>query len=346
MIYFRSDYSQGSHPEILKALIETNEEHTDGYGLDPFSDKARAVIQELIGREAAGIHMMVGGTPTNVITIAAALRPYEAVVAPKTGHIYKHECGAVEHSGHKILAMDPLDGKLTPELIDKAWIEFEDDHTVLPKMAYISNTTELGTIYTKEELLALRKSCDDHEMYLYLDGARLGAALTAPNNDLTIKDIAELTDAFYIGGTKNGAMVGEAVVILNPEIDNYYRWMIKQNCGMLAKGRLIGVQLAKLLEGGNNSLFFQIGKHMNKMSTKLREGILDQGYEFKGTSCTNQIFPILPNDLIAILEKDFFFYEWEPFNEDHSVIRLVTGFGTKESDVDAFLKALENYKRN
>lgn len=341
MIYFRSDYSQGSHPEILKAIIETNDAHTDGYGLDPFSDKAREIIKELIGRPDAEIHMMVGGTPTNVITIAAALRPYEAVVAPKSGHIYKHECGAVEHSGHKILAMDTPDGKLTPELIDQAWLEFEDDHTVLPRMAYISHTTEMGTIYTKKELEALRESCDKHNMYLYMDGARLGAALTAPGADLTIKDIAQLVDAFYIGGTKNGAMLGEAVIILNEEINHYYRWMIKQNNGMLAKGRLIGVQMAKLLEGGEKSLLFQIGNQMNKTAAKLREGIKAAGYEFKGDSVTNQIFPILPKALIKKLSENFFFYEWEPYDEEKSVIRLVTGFGTTEADVDAFLDAIK-----
>lgn len=340
MIYFRSDYSQGAHPEILDALVKSNDVHTDGYGLDPLSDEAREIIKEHIGRPDADIHMMIGGTSINVTTIAAALRPYEAVVAPLTGHIYVHECGAVERSGHKVIALPTEDGKLTPAHIDDAWLLFEDDHTVVPRMLYISNTTEIGTVYSKAELVALREACDKHNMYLYMDGARLGAALTAPGNDLTMKDIASLVDAFYIGGTKNGAMIGEVAILLNEEIADHYRWMIKQNCAMLAKGRLVGVQFTKLLEGGDNSLFYEIGRHMNLMARKLKEGIEAAGYGFSGQSVTNQIFPILPKSLIEKLKENFFFYEWAPYDEDNAVIRLVTGFGTTEAEVNAFIAAL------
>ncbi len=343
MIFFRSDYSQGAHPKILDALIATNLEHTDGYALDPHSERAAQMIKDLIGRADCEVHMMVGGTPTNVITIAAALKPWEAVVATRAAHIYSHECGAVEATGHRVLTVDGVDGKLTPELIDNAWLEYEDDHTVVPKMAYISHTTESGTVYTKAELEALRKCCDAHDMYLGLDGARLGAGLTCEDTDLTIQDIARLTDAFYIGGTKNGLLLGEAVVIFDENINDHYRWMIKQNCGMLAKGRLIGVQFEALLEGGENSLFFQIGAHENAMAKKLREGIAACGYEFDGTSTTNQIFPIFPTGMVRELEKEFFFYDWAAAGEGKRVIRLVTSWGTTEEDVDAFLNALKKF---
>ncbi len=343
MIYFRSDYSQGAHPKIMDALMRTNLEHTDGYAMDPHSEHAAQMIKDLIGRQDCEVYMMVGGTPTNIITIASALKPWEAVVAPRTGHIYIHECGGVEASGHRVLAVDGIDGKLTPELIDRAWLEYEDDHTVIPKMAYISHTTESGTVYTKAELEALRQCCDAHDMYLYMDGARLGAALTCQDTDLTIQDIARLTDAFYIGGTKNGLLMGEAVVVFDDNINDHYRWMIKQNCGMLAKGRLIGVQFEALLEGGEDSLFYEIGAKENRLAKKLREGIAAAGYQFDGTSTTNQIFPIFPTEMVRKLEEDFFFYDWAPYGDSHRVVRLVTSWGTTEEDVDAFINALNNF---
>ena len=344
MIYFRSDYSQGAHPKIMDALIETNLEHTDGYAMDVHSEHAAQMIKDLIGRQDCEVYMMVGGTPTNVITIASGLKPWEAVVAPRTGHAYFHECGAVEATGHRVLTVNGIDGKLTPELIDSAWLEYEDDHTVVPRMAYISQTTESGTVYTKAELEALRACCDRHDMLLYLDGARLGAALTCEDTDLTIQDIARLTDAFYIGGTKNGLLLGEAVVIFNDYMNDHYRLMIKQRNGMLAKGRLIGVQFEALLDGGENSLFYQIGTHENKMAKKLREGIAAAGYKFDGSSTTNQIFPIFPEAMVRELEKDFFFYDWAPAAEEGCrVIRLVTSWGTTEEDVDAFIDALNKF---
>ncbi len=343
MIYFRSDYSQGAHPHVLDALIRTNEEHTDGYALDSHSEHAAQMIKDMIGRQDCEVYMMVGGTPANIVTIASALKPFEAVVALKSGHIYIHECGGVEATGHRVLTVDGEDGKLTPASIEQAWGEFEDDHTVIPKMAYISNTTESGTIYTKAELEALSKACRERNMYLYMDGARLGAALTCEDNDLTIRDIAQLVDAFYIGGTKNGALLGEAVVVFDDDINDHYRWMIKQNCSMLAKGRLIGVQFEALLEGGEDSVFYQIARHENAMAKMLREGIAEAGYSFDGNSKTNQIFPILPEPLVRELEKDFFFYDWAPYGEGQRVIRLVTSWGTTEADVQAFLNALKKH---
>lgn len=341
MIYFLSDYSLGAHPEVLGALMQTNMEHTDGYGLDEHCERASRLVKEMIGREDVSVHMMVGGTPANVTTISTALRPYEAVIAARSGHIYKHETGAIEATGHKIIPMEGQDGKLSPDDLAKAWLEYEDEHTVLPKMVYISQPTELGTVYSLDEVRALRKFCDQKEMYLYIDGARLGTALTCGETDLTLPDMAELADAFYIGGTKNGLLLGEALVITNPAIDDHYRWMIKRQCGMLAKGRLIGVQFEALLSGGEESLLYRIGRHENAMAKRLKDGISAMGYEFLGHSVTNQIFPILPDPIIEELQKDFFFYVWEPAKNGYSVIRLVTSWGTKEKEVDAFLRKLK-----
>ena len=340
MIFFRSDYSQGAHPSILEALTRTNLEHSDGYTDDIHCEHAADMIKKLINKPNAKVYFMVGGTPTNLTSTASVLKPFEAVVAPLSGHIYFHECGGVEASGHRVIAIKSDDGKLTPAMIEEAWLQYEDEHTVIPKMAYISDTTEIGTIYNKAELQALRKCCDEHEMYLYLDGARLGAALTCADNDLTIEDIANLTDAFYIGGTKNGALFGEALVFINAAFDDHFKWIMKQNGAVLAKGRLIGIQFETLLNGYENSIYFELAKHSNEMATMLREGIKAAGYKFKCDSHTNQIFPIFSSEMVKKLEKDFFFYEWEAWDENQTVIRLVTSWGTTEEDVKAFLKAI------
>lgn len=341
MIYFLSDYSLGAHPDIMEALAQTNMEHTDGYGMDEHCAHAADLIKDMIGRTDCSVHMMVGGTPANVTTISAALRPYEAVIAARSGHIYKHETGAVEATGHKIIPMEGTDGKLSVNDLKKAWLEYEDEHTVLPKMVYISQPTELGTVYSLDEIRALRAFCDLKDMYLYIDGARLGTALTCGKTDLTLKDMAALADAFYIGGTKSGLLLGEALVITNPAINDHYRWMIKRQCGMLAKGRLLGVQFEALLKGGDDCLLYRIGRHENAMAKRLQDGILAMGYSFLGHSVTNQIFPILPDTLIEELQKDFFFYVWAPDHDGYSVIRLVTSWGTTEAEVDAFLAKLK-----
>ncbi len=340
MICFRSDYSQGAHPKVMDALFQTNEEHTDGYGLDPHCGHAAEMIRELIGRPEAEIHFMTGGTSCNVTMIAAALRPYESVVALRSGHAYFHETGAVEAAGHRIVAMDGADGKLRPEDIDRAWEEYEDEHTPLPRLVYISQPTEIGTLYSKAELTAVRAKCEEKDMLLYVDGARLGAALTCRANDLSIRELARLCDAFYIGGTKNGALFGEALVILNEKLEDHFRWMIKRQGGLLAKGRLLGVQFEALLEGGENSVYFEMAAHANAMADRLREGLKERGISFFGNSVTNQIFPILPAGAVKKLEEDFFFYEWAPEKDGQIIIRLVTGWGTSEEDVRAFLDAV------
>ena len=341
MLYFLSDYSQGAHPKVLEALARTNEEHTDGYGLDAHCENAAKIIREMIGVDDCGIHMMIGGTPCNVITIAAALRPYESVISPKTGHVYTHETGAVEATGHRIVTVDGVDGKLTPELIDMAFEEYEDEHTLLPKMVYISQPTELGTIYSKAELTKISKKCRERGLYLYIDGARLGAALTSEKNDLTIKELASLCDAFYVGGTKNGALMGEALVILNKAIDDHFRFMIKRQCGMLAKGRIIGVQFETLLEGGKDSLYYKIAAHANETAKMIREGLVKMGVELYGTSPTNQVFPILPVRVVKELEREVAFHRWTPERDGKIAIRLVTGWGTETGDVEKLISIIK-----
>ncbi len=340
MIYFRSDYSQGAHPKVMEALAKTNLEHTDGYGLDEHCQNAAAMIKDLIGIQDCEVYMMVGGTPCNITVIAASLRPYEAVIAARSGHAYFHETGGVEATGHRIVAVEGVNGKLTPELLDRAWAEYEDEHTPLPRMVYISQPTEIGSIYSKAEMTALAQKCRERDMLLYVDGARLGCALTCKENDLSIQELAQLCDAFYIGGTKNGALFGEALVIKTPQINDHFRWMIKRQCGLLAKGRLIGVQFEALLEGGMDSIYFEMAAHANKMAEKLRNGLEERHVPFYSCSQTNQLFPVLPTGVIRELEKDFFFYEWAPETNGMTPIRLVTAWGTQEAEIDAFLKKI------
>ena len=340
MIYFISDYSLGAHPKVMEALMETNMEHTDGYAEDRFSFETADMIREMIGRPDAHIHFLVGGTPTNTITIAAALRPYEGAISAASGHIYVHETGSVEATGHRVFAAPTEDGKLRPADIEKIMLLHEDEHTVIPKLVYITHPTENGGVYTKAELKALRECCDKHGLYLYMDGARLGTALTWPGNDVTLKDLPELTDAFYIGGTKIGTLFGEALVILNDDINDHFRYMVKRSCALLAKGRLIAIQLKALLEGGEDSLYYQLSRHENQLAIKLAKGVQEKGYKLWIPHQTNQVFVIVDNDKIAQLEKDFFFYTWAPYDETSSVIRLVISWGSTEEDVDAILAAL------
>lgn len=338
MIFFRSDYSTGAHPEVLKSLIENNEVHTDGYGEDDYCYKAAEAIKSHLGNKEVDIHFMVGGTQTNLTAIAAFLRPHQAVISPESGHICVHETGAIEATGHKVIHLSAREGKILPSQIDQVILEHEDEHMVQPKLLYISNSTEIGTIYSKAELQALRKTLDSYGMYLYLDGARLGAGLcSAENHDLEMKDLCDLCDAFYIGGTKNGFLFGEALVIVNPVLKEDFRFMIKQRGGLLAKGRLIGTQFLAMFQ---DDLYFKTAKHANDMALMLREGIKDKGYDFFVNSPTNQIFPIFPTRKVEELEKSFFFYRWCPYEKDKTVIRLVTSFATKPEDINAFLKAI------
>ena len=333
MYCFNNDYSEGAHPQIMKSMIEASLDQHAGYSMDAHTEHAKELIKKEIQREDVDIHMLVGGTQTNMITISAALRPHQAVIAAETGHINVHETGAIESTGHKVLTQYAADGKLTPELIQKTLDWHTDEHMVQPKMVYISNTTEIGTQYTLAELEALSRFCRQNNLYLFLDGARLGAALTSPINDLSLADIARLTDVFYIGGTKNGALFGEALVITHPDLKPDFRFMIKQKGAMLAKGFLLGIQFEELFQ---NNLFYEMAAHANEMAAILKKTFEDCGFRFFSDSATNQQFPILPNTLIAKLRENYQFQDQQKIDETHTAVRFVTSWATKEEAVRQF----------
>ncbi len=340
MYSFLCDYSEGGHPRILDAMIRTNLEQTDGYGLDDHCTNAASYIRKRIGRSDVDVHFLVGGTQTNFTAISAFLRAHEAVISAKTGHINVHETGAVEATGHKVIIEATEDGKLSPKEILSVLEYHEDEHMVKPKLVYISNSTEIGSIYHKTELAALSETCRENNLILFMDGARLGSALASDENDLTLPDIAGFTDAFYIGGTKNGALMGEALVICKEELKEDFRYHIKQKGGMLAKGRLLGIQFEELFR---DNLYFELAGHANQMAAILSKRIRDLGYSFLTHSPSNQIFPILPNSLIQKLEEDYFFYRWKKTDENHSAIRLVTSWATEEAEINRFVDKLNQY---
>lgn len=340
MYSFLCDYSEGAHPRILEALIRTNLEQADGYGLDEHCRNAASLIKKRICREDVDVHFLVGGTQTNFTAISAFLRAHEAVISAKTGHINVHETGAVEATGHKILLESTPEGKLTPLAVQAALDDHEDEHMAKPKLVYISNSTEIGSIYHKAELSQLSKICRKNNLILFMDGARLGSALACEENDLSLSDIAELVDAFYIGGTKNGALLGEALVICKEELKEDFRYHMKQKGALLAKGKLLGIQFEELFE---DNLYFELANHGNKMAAILRKGFLDLGYSFLTHSPSNQIFPILHNELIKKLEMHYSFYPWKKIDENHTAIRLVTSWATEECQVIEFVRNLNDY---
>ena len=337
MYSFRNDYSEGAHPQVLQALTDTNAVQTVGYGMDPYCQAAADTIRRLCAAPDADVHFLVGGTQVNLVTIDAFLQSYEAVIAAQTGHVSTHETGAIEATGHKVCTVESPDGKLTPALVESVLAQHNGtEHMVLPRLVYISDTTEIGTIYTKAELTALRRCCDAHGLVLYLDGARLGSALTAPGNDLTLPDLAALTDAFTIGGTKNGALFGEALVLTRPL--PHYRWHMKQRGAVLAKGRLLGIQFQALLEDG---LYFDLARHANQLALRLRDGIAALGYPFPVDSPSNQQFPVLPNATVQKLQELGYEFEIDHMvDADHTCIRLVTSWATPESAMESFLRDL------
>jgi len=341
MLYFLNDYSEGGHPKILEALIQSNMEKHVGYGLDQRSRDAKDLIKKLIKKPEADVHLLVAGTQTNTIAISAFLRPYEAVISTNLGHIAVHETGAIEATGHKIIEMESHDGLLKPEQIEQACRSHKGEHMVVPKLVYLSNATEMGTIYTKQKLLAIRKVCDDNGLYLYIDGARLSTALSCRENDLSLEVLADLADAFYIGGTKNGLLFGEALVICNSNLQSHLRYTIKQRGGMLAKGRLLGVQFEALLKDG---LYLDIAKHTNAMASRLREGLEGLGYRFVTESPTNLLFLILPNPIHAKLSKVCHYEVEKPYDENHVEARFVTSWATTAEDVDRLIAYMKEYK--
>ena len=340
---FESDYLEGAHPDVLRALIETNGEQTPGYGEDPHCEAARALLCERCALPEGEVQFLVGGTQTNLLAAAAFLRPWEAIVAADTGHVNVHETGAIEATGHKVIAVPGADGKLTPAAIADAAAQHcaqpgvYDEHMVLPRMAYISDTTELGTVYTKAELTALRAACDAHGLYLYLDGARLAQALTAAGNDLRPEDLPQLCDAFYIGGTKNGLLFGEAMVIVNDALKPGFRRAMKRSGAMLAKGRLLGVQFAAALE---QDLWLDMGRHANAQAQRIAAALSNLGVPMYVPSPTNQIFPILPDDQIARLQERVAFHTNTRVDETHQAVRFVTSWATTDAQVDALLALL------
>ncbi len=341
MVLFQSDYTEGAHENIMRALCETNFEQTPGYGADSYCEQARAQIKTACGRPDADVHFLVGGTQTNATVIAAALRPYQGAIAAETGHINVHETGAIESSGHKVLALPARDGKITAAQVaafcDSHFADGSREHTVQPKMVYISHPSELGTMYTKQELTELFECCRERGMYLYIDGARLGYALASPQSELTLADIAALCDVFYIGGTKVGALFGEAVVILNDELKPDFRYMIKQHGGMLAKGRLLGIQFRELF---SNGLYLNIARHAVEQALRIRECCAAAGYGFYCDSYTNQQFLVLPDALLDKLAPDFGFELWQRLDDGKSAVRFCTSWATRSEDVDALCAAI------
>lgn len=340
MYSFKNDYSEGAHPRILQALVESNFLQEDGYGVDQFTQKAIELLREKIGNKDVDIHLLSGGTQTNLTAIAAFLRPHEAVIAASTGHILTHETGAIEATGHKILSVETENGKLSPSHIKTVLDLHKDEHMVKPKMVYISNSTEIGSIYTKADLKDLKDLCQEYHLILYMDGARLGSALCSEESDLRLNDLPSLVDAFYIGGTKNGALLGEALVICRDSLKEDFRFHLKQKGALLAKGRLLGIQFYELFR---NDLFFELARHANNMATLLREGCSNSHLSFLTHSPSNQIFPILPNELIIELQKNYSFYIWEKIDSNHSAIRLVTSWATKEEEVRGFVEDMKKY---
>ena len=347
MIKFDCDYLEGCHPAILDLLVKTNFEQTDGYGCDRYCEKARRLILKACGsagkrgKNVPDVHFLVGGTQTNTTVISAVLRPHQGVVCALTGHINVHETGAIESTGHKVLSLPSKDGKLTSEQVEKYVASCEGDcnyeHIVQPGMVYISFPTENGTIYSKKELSELREVCLRHDLALFIDGARLGYGLTAAENDLTLSDIASLSDIFYIGGTKIGALFGEAVVITNSLFKKDFRNIIKQRGGMLAKGRLLGIQFMALF---SDDLYFKLARHAVDAAERIKAALEAKGVKFLFDSPTNQIFPIFSDGTYEKLCKRFSFAFWEKTDSSHTAVRICTSWATKDEDVEKLIDCI------
>ena len=341
MIRFECDYGEGAHPLILERLAATNMEQTAGYGEDPHCEAARGYIRELCRMPDADVHFLVGGTQANLAVIAAALRPHQGVIAAESGHINVHETGAVEATGHKVITVAGEEGKVTADEIrvvyESHWKDPTHEHLAQPAMVYISNPSEIGTVYTLEELEEIAKVCRKCGLPLFMDGARLGYGLACELCDYTLADIAALCDVFYIGGTKVGALFGEAVVITDAALKRDFRYIMKQRGAMLAKGRLLGIQFETLFEDG---LYFRISEHAVRLAMKLRTACAAKGYSFLVDSRTNQQFPILPNGLIEKLGERYSFALWQPTDAAHTAVRFCTSWATKEEHLDELIAAL------
>lgn len=337
---FKNDYSEGCHPNILQALVSSNLDQQAGYGEDHYSLEARELIKQKIKNSDSEIYFVSGGTQANLIVISSILRPYQCAVSAGTGHILNNETGAIEATGHKVLSIQKEDGKLTPaDIIPVLESHRNVPHQVMPKLVYISNSTELGTIYTLKELEDLSEFCKENNLYLFMDGARMGHGLTAETSDLTLEKVAELTDIFYLGGTKNGALIGEAIVINNKEFQKDFAFNIKQKGALLAKGRLLGIQFLELMK---NDLYFDLARHANQQAMKMKKAMQERGVEFLSDTYTNQIFPILNHNLIEKLSDKFEFYIWKKVNENFSAIRLITSWNTGDEPINEFIEIIKN----
>ncbi len=339
---FECDYTEGAHPEVMQRLLETNLEQTTGYGEDAYCARAQEKIRAACRRPEAQVHFLMGGTQANVTVIRAALRPYQGAFSADTGHIHVHETGAVEASGHKVLALPGQEGRISAGQIREAcqahWSDSSREHMVQPGMVYLSHPTEIGTLYTRRELEEIREVCREWNLYLFLDGARLGYGLAAEENDLELPDLARLCDVFYIGGTKVGALFGEAVVLIHPRLQENFRYVEKQQGAMLAKGRLLGIQFDTLFTG---DLYQRIGRHGIQMAHRLRDGMKELGLPFFCESPTNQQFVILTREEADRLAEKYSFSPWKPVGEDRLAVRFCTSWATREDAVEELLADLK-----
>lgn len=342
MISFESDYIAGAHPKILERFIETNFEPLSGYGMDSYCESAREKIRMACDCPKAEVEFLVGGTQTNSIVISTMLRDYEGVIAAKTAHINTHEAGAIEFAGHKVLEVAQKEGKIQTEELRKYIANFYDDenheHMVFPGMVYISHPTEYGTLYTKKELKEIAEVCHFYHIPLFLDGARLGYGLMSRQTDVTLYDIAKLCDVFYIGGTKVGALCGEAVVFTKNNKPKYFMNLVKKRGALLAKGRLLGIQFDTLF---TNDLYFEISKHAIDMAEQLKDVFQSKNIKFYLDSPTNQQFVILENEKIEKLKKQVAFSFWEKYDDDKTVVRFATSWSTTLEDIQALRNLLE-----
>jgi threonine aldolase len=336
-ISFRNDYSEGAHPRIMEALARDSMKQEPGYGDDSASARATKIILERCQRPDAQIHFVSGGTQANLLASAALLQPYESIIAAASGHICIHESGAIEATGHKVHELPHIAGKITAAQVEQIVSLHGDEHMVRPRMVFISQSTELGTLYSRQELEELAAVCRQHNLLLYIDGARLGSALASTRNDLSLSDIARLADAFYIGGTKNGALFGEAFVLCKPGLAPHFRNHLKQRGALLAKSRALGAQFEALF---TDNLFLSLAEQANRMAHILADGIRARGFSFAYEPMTNQIFPVFPIQLVEHLQRNFAFYIWNSPDSEHHTIRLVTSWATPEQSVRAFLEAL------
>lgn len=341
MLYFANDYSQGAHQAVLQHLLETNLKGEPGYGVDQFSESTRSKIRQACECPEADVQFIAGGTQTNQIVIDAMLASYQGVISATAGHINIHEAGAVEYTGHKVIALEEDDGKIVPARLTQYLEDFYADDNceqmVQPGMVYVTYPTETGTLYSKAELTAIAEICQQYNLVLYLDGARLGYGLASPAADLTLSEIAQLCDVFYIGGTKVGALCGEAVVFTKHNQPAHFSNTIKQHGALLAKGRLLGVQFDALFTDG---LYLKISQSAIELAMRLKQGLQEKGYQFFVDSPTNQQFIILPNERLEALKQEISYSFWEKYSADQTVIRLVTSWATTKADVEQLLEIL------